>query len=389
MTQALASSDAVFPVATSGQIAVLNHQSARRRAWSRFWQAPELPCLAEAVVEQEDMAARFLGDVTALDRLGELARRLETVENPPAHVPLVFAQIASMEHRFVDADNHLATAKAAGAPGAATHRLELALDQACGRKLDKVLEARREVADESGRLEELVPLGALLADLGEIEAADHAYLRGLRGYGDVSPFALAWVCFQLGTLWGEVAPDPDAERAALWYRQALSYLPAYARARIHLAEILIETGRFAEAESLLVAIVDTGDPEVHWRLADVCSGAGARREAKGHLRRARVIYAELLGKYPLAYADHGAEFYLAGGNDPARALALARRNLENRPTLRAFELAFDAANAVGDRVAASEIFEVGRKRWGTSKAFRTSPLLKEARESERRHADSP
>jgi hypothetical protein len=378
-----------FPVATSGEIAVLNHRSARRRAWARFWQAPELPGVAEVAVEQEDVAQQFLGDVFALDRLTEIARRLERADDPPAHIPLVLARIASMQHRFVDADNHLATARAAGAPRAATRRLELAVDQACGRDLDTVLEARRHAADESGRLEDLVPLGALLADLGETEAADRAYLQGLRSYGDVSPFALAWACFQLGMLWGELAAEPDAARAAGWYRQALSYLPCYAKARVHLAEFLTQEGRFAEAEALLVAIVDAGDPEVHWRLAEVCLAAGERRDAERHLERARAGYAELLGKHPFAYADHAAEFYLGGGHEPARALELARLNLDNRPTLRAFEQAFDAANAAGDRVAASAILDAGRMRWGATKGFRSSSLFRAMKKSESRHADLP
>jgi hypothetical protein len=49
---------------------------------------------------------------------------------------------------------------------------------------------------ESGRLEDLVPLGALLADLRSFGQADSIYRRALMEYRDVSPFALAWVCFQ-------------------------------------------------------------------------------------------------------------------------------------------------------------------------------------------------
>ena len=367
-------SEVSFPLATSGEIAVLNHRSARRRAWARFWQSPELPGRAEAAVEQEDVAARFLGDVTGLDRLRALTGRLETLE--AAHVPLVLAQVSSMEHRFADALGHLSVAKAAGAPRQATGRLELAIDQACGRNLDTVLEARRRAAEESRKLEDLVPLGALLADLGETEEADQIYLRALGSYIDVSPFALAWVCFQLGMLWGETAADPDPERAAFWYRRALGYLPAHAKARIHLAEILAGERSFAEAEALLAAIHDTGDPEVHWRLAEVSAASGDPREAERQLKRAGAIYRELLEKHPLAYADHGAEFYLAGGNDPVRALELARLNLDNRPTPRAFALAIEAANAVGDRVAASEVSAARRKRWGATAAVR-SPTLRE------------
>jgi hypothetical protein len=392
MTQATAPERdplSALPVATSGQIAVLNHQSARRRAWARFWQALEHPGLAEAVVEQEHVAAQFLGDVTALDRLRVLADRLGALDDPTAHVPLVVAQIASMEHRFADADAHLAAAASAGAPHETVQRLRLAIDQACGRDLGAVLRFRRQAAEATCSLEDLVPLGALLADLGEIEAADRAYLQGLRGYGDVSPFALAWVCFQLGMLWGELAADTDPERASHWYRQALSYLPAYVKARVHLAEILTEECRVDEAEALLAAIVDTGDPEVPWRLAEVFLAVGKGPDAERQIELARVIYVELLRKYPLAYADHGAEFYLAAGNDPARALELARLNLENRPTLRAFEQSVAAATAAGDRAAASKLVEAATNRWGTTKAFETSSLQERLQWNGDRHAPSP
>jgi hypothetical protein len=98
--------------------------------------------------------------------------------------------------------------------------------------------------------------------------------------------------------------------------------------------------------------------------------------------KAHALYAALLEKHPLAYADHGAEFYLAGGNDPRRALDLARLNLANRPTLRAFEQAFDAANAAWDRAAASGIRAACRERWGAQ-------TLGEGDESEGQDANSP
>jgi hypothetical protein len=42
--------------------------------------------------------------------------------------------------------------------------------------------------------------------------------------GSREPFPLAWVCFQLGVLWGELVPsDPDL--AALWYRRTIAHLP--------------------------------------------------------------------------------------------------------------------------------------------------------------------
>ena len=61
----------------------------------------------------------------------------------------------------------------------------------------------------SGRLEDLVPLGALLADLERFTEADAVYRQAFDSYDDISPFPLAWVCFQLGMLWGELVPVPD------------------------------------------------------------------------------------------------------------------------------------------------------------------------------------
>jgi hypothetical protein len=56
----------------------------------------------------------------------------------------------------------------------------------------------------------------------------------------------------------------------------------------------------------------------------------------------------------LAFADHGAEFYLGSGNDAARAIELARINVANRPTLRALKQAQATALASGDIHVAAE-----------------------------------
>ena len=55
--------------ATSGEIAVINLESALQQSWSRFWQSPQRPGIAEQIVEQEQMSLQFLSDFGALDRL--------------------------------------------------------------------------------------------------------------------------------------------------------------------------------------------------------------------------------------------------------------------------------------------------------------------------------
>jgi tetratricopeptide (TPR) repeat protein len=156
----------------------------------------------------------------------------------------------------------------------AATRLLLSVDQACGYRLDAVLKTRRQMAAESGRLEDLVPLGALLADLRSFGQADSIYRRALMEYRDVSPFALAWVCFQLGSLWEELVPEIQPDRAEQWYRKAIDYVPSYVKARVHLSEILLGDGRFEDAQALLSPVASSGDPEVNWRLADVMSAIG-------------------------------------------------------------------------------------------------------------------
>src|SRR5262245_36260790 len=107
--------DAALPVATDGEIAGINLESARRGAWARFAQDPRLPGVAEAVVDYERLAVQFLGDLDALDRLDALASQFASVDDS-FRAALVQAEIASTVHRFADARDHLAHAARLGAP---------------------------------------------------------------------------------------------------------------------------------------------------------------------------------------------------------------------------------------------------------------------------------
>lgn len=365
--------DAVYAL-TDGDIAVNNLESARQRSWSRFWQAPLRPGIAECIVEQEQLTLQFLGDPNALHRLRALVNHLDRVDEESSRTALIHAQVASMAHRFGDARRYLTKAADCGVSSAAANRLSLSIDQACGTRLDSVLEARKRMAAQSGCLEDLVPLGAWHADVRQFDEADRIYQRALREYRDSSPFTVAWVCFELGVLWGELVPETQLGRAAYWYRKAIEYLPCYVKARVHLAEIYLKYERTEEAEALLIPAVSSGDPEVYWCLADVMLATGRIANAEAQMQAARSGFEVLLGRYLLAFADHGAQFYSASGNDAGRAFELASVNLANRPTLRAFELAY--ATAVGARVSdvAGEILAAAKKRWAATPFFCLSPL---------------
>jgi hypothetical protein len=209
----IADVDRPFPSATDGEIAAINLESRRRRAWACFARDPRRPGLAEAVVDQERLTMQFLGDLNALDRLEVLAAQFACVDDS-FRAALVQAEVASTVHRFADARDHLARAAVMGGPREEIERHALSVDQAYGVELDAVLAARRRIAAASGRLEDLVPLGAALADLERFTEADAVYRQALYSYNDISPFPLAWVCFQLGMLWGELVPAPDLDLAA-------------------------------------------------------------------------------------------------------------------------------------------------------------------------------
>src|SRR5262245_2065551 len=348
-----------LPRATDGEIAAINLESARRGVWARFAVDARLHGAAEAIVYNENLAAQFLGDLDALDRLETLASQFA-----PADVSFrsafVQAEVASTVHRFAEARDHLARAASLGAPREEVDRHLLSIDQACGVDLDAVLAARRRIVTASGRLEDFVPLGALLADLEHFAEADAVYRQALAAYDDVSPFPLAWVCFQLGMLWGELVPVPDLSLAALWYRRAIAYLPGYVKARVHLSEICASQGQTEDAEGLLLPALSSGDPEVRWRLADVLTAQERFEEAEIQLEAARFGFDELVGRHPLAFADHAAEFYAGSGNDLRRALELARANVANRPTRRAVKQAHAIAVRAGEAAALSPTRSIQR-----------------------------
>ncbi len=359
---------------TSGDLAVNNLTSSLDATWSVWRRWPERPGIAERIVAEEQLRGQFCGDITVLDRLGVLAEGLTDSMAGRAESHLLLAQIAAAGHRFSIARSHLREAQAAGVPD--VDRARLAIGQACGDDLGAVLEERKCRVTVNPRLEELVPLGALLADLGQFELADETFQSALNAFDDVSPFGPAWVCFQLGLLWGETVPVPQQERAASWYEAALAYVPDYLTARIHLAEIRLARSNAADAERLLRPAAEAGHPEALWRLADVAAHRDDS-EAVALIGRAAREFEALLARHELAFADHAAEFYLAAGANPTRALTLAIVNLENRPTLRAFNLAHEAASASEQSALASALAREARVAWSHLPHFGCSSVARD------------
>lgn len=278
-------------------------------------------------------------DMEAMLTVGE--RAVATFpDDPTAYVTRAHAR--TFAHLFKDAEADLEKAVALGGQKttiadyrstlyAATGRLELALaaaEQAAGR--DALHLARQ---------------AAILAELGQLLRAEELFIRAAAGYQETSPFPIAWVYLLHARMWERAGND---QRARSLYASALAKVPQLLPGAIGLARVLMRANATSEAVTLLRPFRTSEDPEAVALLAELSTG----EEAAALLAEADARYHEIFKKHPAAYADHAAHFWLRNKDQPALALIAAKKNLENRETREAFELALLSALAARDHAEA-------------------------------------
>ena len=193
--------------------------------------------------------------------------------------------------------------------------------------------------------ENVAALVGLHAERGEIEAAERRYAESHSRYRGVSPFPLALLDFQLGLMWMNEGRLDDARSS---FEAARRRVPAYAPAQGHLAEVEAQLGEIDSAVARLYSLaLSSDDPDYAAQLARILGDAGRDAEAGYWRRLAAARYDELMASHPEAFADHAAEFWLAAGADPDKALRLAEMNVEVRNTPRARGLLAQAVAANG------------------------------------------
>ena len=144
----------------------------------------------------------------------------------------------------------------------------------------------------------------------------------------------------------------DARRS---FEAARRRVPAYAPAQGHLAEVEAQLGERDSAVARLYSLaVSSDDPDYAAQLARILAEAGRDRESWHWRRLAAARFDELVANRPEAFADHAAEFWLAAGADPDKALRFAKMNAQvrNTPRARAVLGQAVAASRPGRRVAA-------------------------------------
>jgi len=288
------------------------------------------------LVDLHQTKAQYFGKLGGFDRATELGELAVRTEPGSAEARLLRAGNRAALHRFSEASRDLAEAEKLGANPREVRSLRASIFQAQG-KIEEALALRRALARESPNV---FTLGALAAAETDPAAAAREYEQAIKVYRDTSPLPLAWIEFQRG-LAAERAGQ--LELSLQHYLAATGRLPQYAQAQGHLAAVRALLGDKGAAEQILRQLVSTtDDPEFAGQLAAL-TGDLAMRE------RASARYEDLLAKYPQAFADHAARFYLAF--QPARALSLAQLNLQARQTLEAYDLALSAAALSGDEKA--------------------------------------
>ena len=292
--------------------------------------------------------AEFGGRLADYDRASELAEALPEQHPEDIESYLTRASVRSALHRFDDASADLAEAERRGAPPARTRRLRASLLAGRG-QIEEALTLHLEARAAQPDIDTHGAVAVLLGELGRRKEAIAAFREALASFDGTSPFPVAWLFFREGQLWER---EGRRDLAIAYHRAALERIPAFAHAAAHLARLSPPE----EAESILKPLTTTSDdPDIDAVLADKARERNDPTAAAEHVSRAARRYEELVTRHPAAFADHAAQFWLDTGNDPKKALALARKNLEVRKTVRAYQLAVLAALGADDRTSACEL----------------------------------
>ncbi len=289
------------------------------------------------LIELLETRGRFRGRISDYEwahALAEAAVR-RFPENPVSH--LARARTLALLHRFAEARQALEQARARQAEVSESARLEASLDQAVGAFAPALAYRQRAQAQLSAV--ELGMRAALHGERGEHQRAARDFAAARRQWQrsrDVSPLVPAWLAFEEGLL---AMRSGDLPRAHDLLREATRRLPGYVPAQGHLAEVEAEMGQVdAAIERLRTIVAVSDDPDYLHQLGRLLAVAGADEESSRWRALAARRFDEVCERYPLAFADHAAEFWLGIGGDPVKALALARLNAAERRTSRAQEL---------------------------------------------------
>jgi tetratricopeptide (TPR) repeat protein len=328
---------------TDGQIALDNLEGSLLSMQKFAQTRPTDAVIQMRIVQLLCARAQFRGTLADYQRAAAQVENSFRVAPKAAHSFVARARIRAVFHDFAGAEKDLAAAEKLEPDlrdSVAASRLSLLAAQG---QDEPALAAYRELRKKAPDIMTTGAEAALLADRGELAAAEDLFIAAQGHFRDVSPFPVAWLYFQHGLMWERVGRLGRAEEL---YSAAVSRLPGYAPATSHLAAVLAARGAKDQALTLLQALTKSADdPEYQAQLAALLTDLGRAAEAKPLLAEAHKRYTALLAASRPAFLSHAARFYLGIGGQPAMAHKLAEENLRRTPSTEAKLLVIEAATA--------------------------------------------
>lgn len=281
------------------------------------------------------LRAHLRGSITDGEYALELAQQ-HVEQAPTAGASYLSRALARAHfHLFESALEDLDIALACGADSAVVSDERAMVLESIGR-YQEALDLRRQAHGLRPSFRSTAGLASALAATGQTAEAQRLFDCARDTYRGVSPFPLATLSFRCGHMWLE-AGQPRRARSGL--ADALARVPGYAAAALHLA---VADAADGDVDAAIVRVLPFAeacqDPEYADHLGRWLFSLGREREARRWIERAASSYDELTQRFPAAFADHAAEFWLERDVDPRRAVELAEVNLRMRRTERAVAL---------------------------------------------------
>jgi tetratricopeptide (TPR) repeat protein len=319
----------VWPESTAADHAI---RQAQRLLQRNSWNASVYYRLGDAYMQK----ARETGDITYID-LAEKSLQ-KSLEIAPAHGGAArhLAYAMYMRHGFDEAA--LQAQKAVALDPTDSHAygilgdayLEVGKYEAAAHTYQRMVQLQGDLYTYS-RLSALKSLhGDTAGAIADLERAIHLGQAQAR-----PPESIAWAIWQLGNESFALGQLSAAEAS---YRQALSTFPNYYRALAGLAQVRAAQQRYPEALDLYrqaIALIPL--PEYVAALGDVYAKLGDHEEARKQYDLVEYIgYLNALNK--VLYNRELAYFYADHDRRLAEALALAKRELEGRQDIYAYDV---------------------------------------------------
>ncbi|NUP04563.1 MAG: hypothetical protein HOW73_00700 [Polyangiaceae bacterium] len=295
------------------------------------------------------LRGRVLGKSTDLARAHTLAEESVTVASKGPEPYILRARGRAAIHRFTDALADLDMAEKELPAKAST---------------DPILGQRASIFVAVGRYDEALPLmekrtksepstttfgdyAALLGKLGRYKEAEDMFLQAELKFRSLSPIPLVELYFDRAQMWERAG---NLDQATKLYRAALKRFAQHVHVATHIATLIPPT----EAIAILEPLTSESDDADLFAQLGVLKNLLEKGTGDADIAKAKTLYDARYAEFPYAYADHAGWFWTNAGGDPQKALACARKNLEERRTPEAYELLFAAANAADDKAAKCE-----------------------------------